>query len=126
MLAAGTLNHRIQILTLETDTDSEGQVVVLQDSDGNVIENWQTFAECWANVRPASVREFIAAGAENSKVTVAVQIRYIAGVRPSMRIQHGDNLYNIEGVLPDPNSGREWLTLPCSHILTEQSQESPG
>ncbi|TKE23299.1 head-tail adaptor protein, partial [Klebsiella pneumoniae] len=23
-------------------------------------------------------------------------------------------IYNIEGVLPDPRSGREYLTLPCS------------
>lgn len=116
MLSAGTLNHRIQIQHLDTDTDSDGNVVALQDSDGNVIESWITFADLWANVRPASVREFIAAAAEQSKVTVAVQIRYIAGVKRSMRIRHDDRLYNIEGVLPDPYSGREWLTLPCSEI----------
>jgi SPP1 family predicted phage head-tail adaptor len=68
-------------------------------------------------VRPASVREFVAAGSEQTKVTTSVKIRYIAGIVPSMRIRHGDRLYAIEGVLPDPVSGREYLTLPCSEVI---------
>ena len=107
MLAAGSLNHRIQILALETYEDSDGNAMVPQDSDGNVIANWQTFAECWANVRPASAREFIEAAAVQSKVTASVKIRYLPGIKPSMRVRHGDRLYQIEGVLEDPYSGRE-------------------
>lgn len=106
-LAAGSLNHRITIQ----------QSVVDQDSDGNVIESWEPFAETWANVRPASVREFIAAAIQTSQVTVAVQTRYIADVKPSMQIVHGDHVYNIEGVLPDPQSGKEWMTMPCSEVV---------
>jgi hypothetical protein len=30
----------------------------------------------------------------------------------------GEHRYNIEGVLPDPKSGREYLTLPCSEVIS--------
>lgn len=108
-LAAGSLRHRIEIHELES----------AQDSDGNVQEQWLLFADAWADVRPASVREFVAAGAEQTKFVVSVRVRYIAGIKRSMRIRHGERLYNIEGVLPDPVSGREYLTLPCSEVVEE-------
>lgn len=107
-LAAGSLRHRIEIHAIDS----------IQDSDtGNMEPSYPLFANAWANVRPATVREFTAAGAEYSKVSIVVTIRYIAGVQRSMRIRHGERLYNIEGVLPDPISGREYVTLPCSEII---------
>jgi len=107
-LAAGRLNHRIEIHALTSVQDA---------TTGNITEGWSLFVDAWANVRPASVREFIAAGSEQSKITVAVQIRHVAGIKPSMRIRHGEKLYNIEGVLEDMHSGREWITLPCSEVI---------
>jgi len=104
------LNHRIEIHTLTSVQD---------ETTGEITESWSLFADAWANVRPSSVREFVSAGAEQSAVTVAVKLRYIAGIKRSMRIRHGDHLYNVEGVLADPHSGQEWLTLPCSEILDE-------
>lgn len=106
-LRAGTLNHRIELHEIVSTKD---------ETTGVVTEDWTLFAEVWANVRPASVREFIAAGAQGSNVTVQAQIRYVPGVKPSMRIRHGERIYQVEGVLPDPNSGKEWMTLPCSEI----------
>lgn len=106
-LKAGALRHRIEL-------HERGST---QDPDtGEVTDGWPLFAEVWANVRPLSVREFIAAGTETSKIQVMVQLRYLAGVKPSMRVRHGDRLYQVEGVLPDPISGREWLTLACSEV----------
>lgn len=104
---AGKLRHRVTIQTRGQTQD---------ETTGVISDSYTTFATVWAEVRPASVREFIAAGIEGSKVTVAVKIRYLAGVKTSMQIIHGDNTYNIEGVLPDPDSGIEWLTLPCSEV----------
>jgi len=110
-LAAGQLRHRIEIHELVSVQDVNGT--------GNFTDTWPLFADAWAAVRPSSVNEFIAAGAEVSKVTVAVKIRYIAGIKRSMRIRHGERLYNIEGVLEDPYSGREWITLACSEVVDE-------
>ena len=47
-----------------------------------------------------------------------IKIPYLAGVKPSMRIVDGAGVYNVEGVLPDPKSGKEFLTLPASQIVT--------
>ena len=107
-LRAGSLNHRVTIQSLESVQD---------ETTGNITEEWTEFAEVWANIRPATVREFIDAGAEQTSFVVSVQIRYVPGILPSMRILHEDHVYNIEGVLPDPHSGREWLTLPCSEVI---------
>ncbi|HDG7399279.1 phage head closure protein, partial [Klebsiella pneumoniae] len=47
-------------------------------------------------------------------VTTRITIRYREGVTRKHRILFRGRIYNIEGVLPDPRSGREYLTLPCS------------
>ena len=106
-MQAGRLRHRVEIQSL---------VPVQDATTGVVTETWETFATVWADVRPASVREFIAAGIAESKVTGKVMIRYRPDVKPSMRIVHGAQVLNIEGVLPDPESGVEWLTLPVSEV----------
>ena len=108
-MRAGALSHQVQIQSL----------VSVQDPNTGIITNaWTTFATVWAEVRPLSSREFIAAAASQSKVSATMKIRYLAGIKPSMRVLDGANVYNVEGVLPDPQSGREWITLPCSEVLS--------
>ncbi len=52
--------------------------------------------------------------ASQGEVTTRITIRYREGVTRKHRILFRGRIYNIEGVLPDPRSGREYLTLPCS------------
>lgn len=106
-LPAGALRHRIEIHELVSDQD---------DTTGNIEPLWPLFADAWAEVRPATVREIQAAGGEVTKTSTTFRIRYIAGIKRSMRIRHGARLWNIEGVLEDPVSGREYLALPCSEV----------
>ena len=103
-LAAGMLRHRVRIEELISERDSEG---VLQQS-------WELVATVWASVEPLSAREFVASSATQSKVVARITIRYRSGVKPTMRIVHRGNLYNIEGVLSDKVSGIEYMTLPVS------------
>ncbi len=107
--AAGMLKHRIEI----------HQLLDIQDPDtGNVESDWSLFADAWAHVRSLSVNEFVAAGAAQSKISVAIRIRPINGVKPSMRVRHGERLYQIEGPpLNDPHDGRQWMTLMCSEVV---------
>lgn len=100
-------NHRITIQSLVASQDG---------TTGIITETWAMFAVVSADVRPSSVREFVAAGISDSKVSAAIEIDYLDGIKPSMRILHGAHVYNVEGVLPDPNSGIEWLTLPVSEV----------
>lgn len=104
-LAAGRLRHRVRIEMLAES----------QASNGAVSESWVTFADnVPAAIEPLSAREFIAAQQAQSEVTARIVIRYRPGVTAKMRIVHGGRVYNIAGVLPDKESGREYLTMPVS------------
>lgn len=103
--AAGKLNHKVQLQ----------QKVETQDATtGEIIVTWTTIAEPWAEVVPLSAREFIAAQSEQSEVGGRIVIRYRANIDASMRILHRGMAYNILGVMSDPVSGLEYLTLPVS------------
>lgn len=104
-LAAGKLRHRVRI---------EEQVHVSDEETGAVSTEWRFVAVVWAAIEPLSAREFVAAATTQSGITARITIRYRPGMRASMRILHGESIYNIAGVLPDLESGREYLTLPCS------------
>lgn len=106
-MQAGKLRHEVEIQSL---------VPVQDGTTGEITDTWQTFATVPADVRPASVREFVAAGIHESAVTAEIQIRFLPGVKASMRVVHGAQVFQIEGALPDPKSGAEWLTLPCSEV----------
>lgn len=109
MLDGRRLRHRILI---ESCTETQNATT------GALTKSWSTFATVWAAIEPSSVKEFTAAQAEQSKISVRIVIRYLAGVKAKMRIYHTakDKYYNIEGVLSDKVSGVDYLTLPCSEL----------
>ena len=108
-LDAGKLRHRITIQRL----------LRYIDSAGDTVEDWTTFATVWASIEPLSAREFVGSQAMQSQVSARITIRHLDGVLASMRILHGAKVYVIEGVLPDKDSGLEYLTLPCSQGVAE-------
>lgn len=107
-MQAGNLRQRITIQALTAVQDA---------GTGIVTPTWSTFATTWADVQPLSAREFVAAANTQSAMVARIVIRYRPGVLPSMRILHGTHTYNIEGVLADPKSGKEYLTLPVSEVV---------
>lgn len=111
-MAAGALRHRIRIEQRVTEVDSD---------DGERTESWEdAFGVLLsAEIAPLSGRELVAAAAVQSKVAVRVRIRYRSGVSASMRVVHRDAAYNIEAVMPDTDSGRQYLTLHCTHGANE-------
>lgn len=101
-VAAGKLNHWVQLQAPATTQDP---------NTGEMIENWTTVAEVWAEVVPMSAREFQAANAEQSEVRGRMTIRYREDVDATMRVIHRGKWYAILGVMEDAESGREHLTL---------------
>jgi SPP1 family predicted phage head-tail adaptor len=102
-LAAGNLRHQVQL-------QSYGDVE--QDPNtGEMIKDWFTVAEPWAEVIPMSAREFVAAAAEQSEVRGRIVIRYRDGVDATMRVVHRGKWYAIHGVMEDKVSGIEYLNL---------------
>jgi len=94
--------------------------VTTQDSNGDIVTGWQTFADkVPAAIEPLSARDLIAAQAVQSEVVARITMRYRPGLLASMRIVHGSTIYNIAGVLPDPVSGVEYITVPVSAGVNE-------
>ena len=107
----GRLRHRVTFESPVTTQDIAGQPVV----------SWvATFPQSLsAEIIPLSGRELISAQAEQSKVTTRIIVRYRPGFLASMRAIHRDTIFNIEAVIPDPESGYQWATLLCSSGVTQ-------
>lgn len=102
-LPAGKLRHRISIEQKTHQQDPE---------TGAMTGVWSPLVQSLpAAVEPLSGREYIAAAQQKSTITARITIRYRTGITAAMRVLHGPLVYNIRAVLPDPNTGREWLTL---------------
>ncbi|WP_081034016.1 phage head closure protein [Comamonas thiooxydans] len=111
MIAAGKLRHLVSLQQRQTGRDPE---------DGAVIDlGWVEVAQLWASIEPLSAREFIAAAANQSKVSARIVTRRDKRVTAAMRFVHDGCIYNIEGVLPDPVSGREYQTHPVSEGVND-------
>lgn len=109
-LPASKLRHRITIQQYQEE----------RDSTGAVIKSWvDLFTNVPASVEYLSAREFISAQANHSHVTARMVIRWRSGLNATMRILFRDKVYNIAGILPDLNSGMEYITLPVSEGLNE-------
>lgn len=103
-LDAGKLRHRVVIEQRVEDQDSD---------TGDIEIVWAELATVWAAVEPMSARELLAADSVQSKLSTRIVIRNRA-VDYTMRIIFRGQIYNIEGVSPDKESGLEYLTLMCS------------
>lgn len=109
-MKAGKLRHRVVL---------ERPIQVQDPVTGAVTIQWEFFRTVWAAVEPLSVREFLAAQQTHSEVTARITLRYSSGFKPEMRIVHRGLYYNPAGFLPDPKSGLDYVTVPCSQGLSD-------
>jgi len=110
-LSAGKLRHRITI---------ERKVQTRDATTGEFTNTWAPVC-CGvpAAIEPLSARELIAAQTTGSEVVARITIRYRSGLDASMRIRRGTVIYNIAGILPDKESGLDYLTIPVSAGVNE-------
>ena len=102
---AGRLRHRV---SLQRNDFTQDPVT------GAIKDGWTEYAKAWASVEPLSARDLIAAQGVQSKVTARMVIRYRADIDPAHRIVHRGTVYRVEGILPDKDSGLEYLTILVS------------
>lgn len=93
------------------------------DSDGAVSTEWVPAFEI-STVMPCEVvalsgRELIAAQAVQSRVTTRIGVQYRPGFDASMRAILGETVFNVEAVIPDPDSRIRSVTLLCSSGVNE-------
>lgn len=106
----GKLRHKVSLQELTHTQNQE---------TGAMASAWSEVAKVMASIEPLSAREFIAAAATQSEVVARITIRYRSDITAKMRIVYRDTVYNIAGILPDPKSGLEYLTLPVSYGVNQ-------
>ena len=100
-MKAGKLRHRVTIWEIKETQDP---------NTGAMVRTWVEYDKRWAEYVAASVREFIAAASTQSEVRGRFVLRADDGIKPTMRIEHRGKIYDILGVMPDPDSGQEYIT----------------
>lgn len=105
-MRAGKLRHTI---TIEQNTPT-------QNSYGEPVDAWSTFATVRAQVEPISGREYFDAQKVDADVDYRVRIRYLSGVTNEMRIVYGSKQLDIESVLNIGERDRE-IHIMCKERL---------
>lgn len=115
-LAAGRLRHRVTIQKPKQIQDA---------TTGNMRTLWQDVAtDVDAEIVLPSVRERVAAKQMQSEASGKITIRYRPGMSATMRLiglsgPYKGMIFNPEGWSPDPESGLEFLTAPCSQGVND-------
>lgn len=112
-LQANDLNRKVAI-------QKKGRT---EDEAGYPIPNpkdWEDVFpfDIWANREPLRGREFFAADAAQSEITVRYKIRYREGINSDMRLvdKRDDRIYEIKTVLDDPFDDRTETHLMVSEV----------
>jgi SPP1 family predicted phage head-tail adaptor len=110
----GDLRHYVRVERLTAVLDTAGNVI--QDpTTGQIETEWTLLRSIWAQIRPLSAREYLAAQQIQSQVSSVIKIEFASDIDATMRIvDEFGVIYNIAGLIPDPDSNREWLNLPCT------------
>ena len=69
-----------------------------QNEFGEVVENWMELTKAWAEIKPIKSNEYFAAFKERAEVTHRVVMRYVEGIKPSMRIEAKGRVFEIVGI----------------------------
>ncbi len=107
-----SLRHRVDVQALVTTQDEE---------TGAMSEDWESILESGedllaASIAPITGREFLAAQSTQASVSTRITIRHRPDLKPSMRVVHQGDFYNIRAILPDPTL-RGHIVLMCESGL---------
>ena len=102
----GKLRHRLRI---EAPTQSAGE-------GGGATLAWETIANVWAEILPASGREVFISDGISARVTHEVRLRYRADLVPAMRFIASGQTLDIR-VVRDIDGRGLWLSCLCEETL---------
>jgi len=69
-----------------------------------------------ASIEPISGREYFSAQTTQADVTHRINLRYVAGVKPKMRVKYGSRIFDILSVSNVDERNRE-LQLMCRESI---------
>lgn len=106
MINPGELTHQI-VLQIKS---------IFQDNELNVVVVWNDWRTVWCTPLPKTGREFYRLNTNNSEITEAFKIRYIAGVNPHQRVKFRGDLFEIIEVINEGEKN-ETLLLTCKAVI---------
>ena len=105
-MQAGELTHQV---TLQVKS-------ITSDAELNSVIAWNDWRTVWAKPMPKTGREFYRLSTNNSEITEAFKMRYIAGVNPHQRVKfRGKYLEIIEAINEEERN--IWLVLTCKGVI---------
>ena len=107
-MKSGKLRHRI---TLQQPNHTRSET-------GDVTTTWSTFATPWAAVVPLAGRDFYNAKAINSDITHRVEMRYMDGVLPTMRVLHEGRVLELVSPPININERDREIHLMCRELTS--------
>ena len=87
------------------------QKIMVEDENLEWIESWPTFTSYWAEILPLVGREYWASRQTVSEVTGKIRMRYLTGVKTTMKVIDGLKSYDIEAVIDVENRHEELILL---------------
>lgn len=101
------LRHRITLqLLVETQNDY-----------GEDVKKWEDGATVWASINSLSPREFFAAEKQNSEITHKINLRYVPGILPNMRVKFQNRTFEIIGPPINYEERNIELQLLCKELF---------
>lgn len=101
----GEMNKRIKLLSSTKAMDY-----------GEEIETWDDYATVWGGVKPLSANERTVAAQISAVATHRIKIRPRSDVMPNHRVQIGNKIYEINGIL-DYTHINDGMYLLCSEVV---------
>ena len=89
--------------------------VEVQDPNTGAVDLvWQDYGTRSAQSTPQRIKELIAAAAVHSEIRGVFIVRYDPAITADMRVIYRGKQHAILGVMEDPDSGLEYMTLAVS------------
>lgn len=105
-MRSGNLKHKIVI---ESYAETKNAV-------GEVTKEWSEFATTYSSIVPLSGNEKFSSNEVHAEVTHKIEMRFISGVLPKMRVVYGSRNFDIKSAINIREQNRT-LYLMCSEVI---------
>lgn len=89
-------------------------LTTVQDTFGQLIKGWASFASAWASKHPGANRRFYAGEAKHAESLITYRVRHRADLTNFMRLVDGDDTFEIIGM--DEMGRAHFLDLTCRAV----------
>ena len=111
-MKATPIRKRLEIYRQSTSRSATGAVK---------MDEWEHALTVWGRLIRLSDNDIIAGQAQGSQITARATIRHRTDISHTMRVQCGDQEYEIVGKpLADNKTGREYLTLMLKGVADDR------